>query len=216
LDLSAQSHLDHSRGSRNNSSEEEDKTLTSGTEACTSDESQRHYSSSSSDTDAAVPVIQEEWEEGEPSGESCVDAKVEGELEATVKTDASTLCCEEILGEDTAAEEEPDHGNGVLTESLHSVSTSTAACSDPSTTVQAALHHRNDSSTKKQVSFGNVEIYEHAVALGGAVPSGGPSLTIQWDSQAYYNVTVEDYEEHRPTSRKGTQLLRSRSQRIQV
>ncbi|KAG7345227.1 hypothetical protein IV203_032758 [Nitzschia inconspicua] len=68
----------------------------------------------------------------------------------------------------------------------------------------------------KQVRFGHVEIYEHLVSLGGAVPSSGPSLTIQYDSQASFSISVDDYEEHRPSPRKGTQLLRSKTQRIKL
>jgi hypothetical protein len=72
---------------------------------------------------------------------------------------------------------------------------------------------------KKQVRFGKLEIYEHLIAMGyGAVPSSsGPSLTLQPEPQAYFEVSIEDYEAYRPAPpRRGLRLLRSKNQRIEV
>ncbi len=72
-------------------------------------------------------------------------------------------------------------------------------------------------SSKKHVRFGQVDIYEHLIALGGGtVPRNGPPLTIQHQSQAFFSLSVDDYEKYRPTSRKGAELLRSKAQRINV
>ncbi|KAG7369958.1 hypothetical protein IV203_027704 [Nitzschia inconspicua] len=113
--------------------------------------------------------------------------------------------------EDAAAVEPKSEENdrGSLLASRLSTNTTTLlspATSTPLSTVTSG----------KQVRFGHVEIYEHLVALGGAVPSSGPSLTIQYDSQASFSISVDDYEEHRPSPRKGTQLLRSKTQRIKL
>jgi hypothetical protein len=70
---------------------------------------------------------------------------------------------------------------------------------------------------EKHVRFGQLEIHEHLVAIGGAVPSSGPSLTLKDESQASFSLSVEDYETYRPAPpRKGTQLLRSKTQRIEL
>jgi hypothetical protein len=72
---------------------------------------------------------------------------------------------------------------------------------------------------KKRVHFGKIEIYEHLIALGiGAIPSNsGPSLTLQSEAQAYFEVSIDEYEEYRPSApRRGSRLLRSKIQRVQV
>ena len=199
LDLSANSPLDQSRGSSSssssgNGSDEDEKASTSST---IKESQPQHNSTSSSDT--TVPVIQEEWEEAEndDDGEACNE---------THKTYASTRCSPDapLKGVTALRIEESECPMPPIIERQ--------AISQPT----ASNNTKNVEAVTKQVTFGIVEIHEHVLALGGAVPSGGPSLTIEWESQAVYNITVEDYEEHRPITRKNLQLLRSRSQRIQV
>jgi hypothetical protein len=71
--------------------------------------------------------------------------------------------------------------------------------------------------SEQRVRFGTLEIHEHVVALGGAcVPRNGAPLTLSWEPQAKYLVSVDDYEELKPPARKGEQLLRSKSQRTDL
>lgn len=65
------------------------------------------------------------------------------------------------------------------------------------------------------VHFGTLEIHEHLIDLGGAVPSCGPPLTLAWEAESHFSVTVEDYEALRPGEpRRGHQLLQTKKQRI--
>lgn len=71
--------------------------------------------------------------------------------------------------------------------------------------------------SEQRVRFGTLEIHEHVVALGGAcVPRDGAPLTLSWEPQAEYLVSVDDYEELKPPARKGEQLLRSKNQRTNL
>jgi hypothetical protein len=71
--------------------------------------------------------------------------------------------------------------------------------------------------SEQRVRFGTLEIHEHVVALGGAcVPRNGAPLTLSWEPQAEYLVSVDDYEELKPPARKGEQLLRSKNQRTDL
>jgi hypothetical protein len=72
---------------------------------------------------------------------------------------------------------------------------------------------------KKRVRFGSLEIYEHAVVLGGSgVPRNGPPTTLNWEAQANYTIkSVEVFEDSRPVlCRKGSELLRPKSKRIDM
>jgi hypothetical protein len=70
---------------------------------------------------------------------------------------------------------------------------------------------------KRRVRFGSIEIHEHVVTLGGAtVPSSGAPLGMRWERQAYYEVSVDDYEAFKTTPRKGREMLRSRNQRVDL
>ena len=69
----------------------------------------------------------------------------------------------------------------------------------------------------KRVTFGSLEVHEHAVQLGGSgVPRTGPPMTLEWEEQAYYFVkSVEFFENSRPfESRRGSQLVQPSSERI--
>jgi hypothetical protein len=62
-----------------------------------------------------------------------------------------------------------------------------------------------------------LEIHEHVVQLGGAtVPSSGAPLGMRWERQAYYEVSVDDYEAFKTTPRKGREMLRSKTQRVDL
>ena len=69
----------------------------------------------------------------------------------------------------------------------------------------------------KRVTFGSLEVHEHAVQLGGSgVPRTGPPMTLEWEEQAYYLVkSVEFFEDSRPfENRRGSQLVQPSSERI--
>ena len=69
----------------------------------------------------------------------------------------------------------------------------------------------------KRVTFGSLEVHEHAVQLGGSgCPRTGPPMTLEWEKQAYYLVkSVESFENSRPfESRRGSDLLQPSSERI--
>jgi hypothetical protein len=82
----------------------------------------------------------------------------------------------------------------------------------------ATLEQRQSMMKKKRrVRFGSLEIHEHVVALGGdTVPSSGAPLGMSWERQAYYEIPVEDYEAFKTTPRKGREMLRSRTQRVDL
>ena len=69
----------------------------------------------------------------------------------------------------------------------------------------------------KRVTFGSLEVHEHAVQLGGSgVPRTGPPMTLEWEEQAHYLVkSVEFFENSRPfENRRGSQLVQPSSERI--
>lgn len=49
----------------------------------------------------------------------------------------------------------------------------------------------------KSVYFSTIDIHTHALALGDAVPSGGPALTIAWESDYTTSFAVDEYEDLR-------------------
>ncbi len=75
-----------------------------------------------------------------------------------------------------------------------------------------------ESSSNRRVSFGKVEIHEHAMILGGAgIPRlGGAPITMGWQRQAYHVLPVETYDDHRVSFRTGEQLLLSKEHRMQL
>jgi hypothetical protein len=82
----------------------------------------------------------------------------------------------------------------------------------------ASLEQQSPPKNKRRVRFGSLEIHEHVVQLGGAtVPSSGAPLGMSWERQAYYELSLEDYEAFKTTpSRKGREMLRSRTQRVDL
>eukprot|EP00535_Pseudo-nitzschia_heimii_P002593 CAMPEP_0197178686 /NCGR_PEP_ID=MMETSP1423-20130617/3898_1 /TAXON_ID=476441 /ORGANISM="Pseudo-nitzschia heimii, Strain UNC1101" /LENGTH=110 /DNA_ID=CAMNT_0042628483 /DNA_START=14 /DNA_END=343 /DNA_ORIENTATION=- len=72
---------------------------------------------------------------------------------------------------------------------------------------------------KKRVSFGSLEIHEHAVELGGqGVPSSGPPMTLSWKEQSCFKInSVEAFENSRNfCNRKGSELMMTKTQRIDL
>jgi hypothetical protein len=95
----------------------------------------------------------------------------------------------------------------------------TSATAVPSTTTQQTSVSSSPPVVKERVvTWGQLQIHEHVIALGiGAIPSCGPPITMEPKSQAYYEIPIEEYEQHRPHHpRKGTQMLRSKRERTQV
>mmetsp|Transcript_32649 Transcript_32649/g.36658 ORF Transcript_32649/g.36658 Transcript_32649/m.36658 type:complete len:301 (-) Transcript_32649:235-1137(-) len=101
-------------------------------------------------------------------------------------------------------------------------STITTATSAASTREHNTLHNtkKKTSRHRHQVHFGSIEIHEHTIQLGGAgIPStSGPSLSLSWHKQGPSTTiaSVIEYEEARSCSRKGIEMLHSRTQRIDV
>lgn len=83
-------------------------------------------------------------------------------------------------------------------------------------TVSCGLQDPSQSQSKQRVSFGTLEIHEHAMELGGAgVPRvGGAPVTIAWERQAYYELMVEEYDDLKGPSRTGEQLFLTQKHRM--
>lgn len=63
-------------------------------------------------------------------------------------------------------------------------------------------NRRKLNSRGKGVSFGVIEIREHAITLGDNPGSlGGPPITISWQAQDHTSLLVDEYERMRPTRR---------------
>ena len=70
---------------------------------------------------------------------------------------------------------------------------------------------------KKEVSFGNLEIHEHPIELGGAgVPESGAPMTLSWNRLSYFEVPVLEWEVYKPKSRKQGDLLLNYRRRREV
>jgi len=80
--------------------------------------------------------------------------------------------------------------------------------------------HRCDSdgSLMSVVSFGSVEVQEHAMVLGNnPSTSVGPSVELDWDSQSNVTFdTVDDYESHRVYRRSTEQLVMPSCMRVKL
>ena len=71
------------------------------------------------------------------------------------------------------------------------------------------LEETSESLSKLRVSFGTLEIHEHAMELGGSgIPRlGGAPVTMSWERQSYFAVNVEEYDDLKGPSRTGEQLF---------
>ena len=60
----------------------------------------------------------------------------------------------------------------------------------------------------RTVTFGSVEVNEHAMTLGAnpAVSDGGPPIELEWESQSFEVISVDGFEQsrrrHHPTTHK--------------
>jgi len=110
-----------------------------------------------------------------------------------------------------------------LVPSSTTTTTATATAASASSTRENNTLHNTKKKTSRhrhQVHFGSIEIHEHTIQLGGAgIPStSGPSLSLSWHKQGPSTTiaSVIEYEEARSCSRKGIEMLHSRTQRIDV
>mmetsp|Transcript_30871 Transcript_30871/g.51328 ORF Transcript_30871/g.51328 Transcript_30871/m.51328 type:complete len:409 (-) Transcript_30871:1238-2464(-) len=163
------------------------------------------------DDDEHEIVFEAEQDEAEPQERSLKYEEEEHEEEQSAHHEDLASSHHDSIPQEKTNEQGPetplkdDDGAASVTAEAVATAIATAPPSDDGDT------------PKRQVHFGQLEIYEHALALGGAVPSCGPPLTMEWDAQAYFSVPIEDYEECRPGKpRKGTQLLRSKKQRTEL
>mmetsp|Transcript_20338 Transcript_20338/g.41886 ORF Transcript_20338/g.41886 Transcript_20338/m.41886 type:complete len:212 (-) Transcript_20338:92-727(-) len=74
------------------------------------------------------------------------------------------------------------------------------------------------SSSKKRVRFGSLSIHSHNVELGGSgVPRTGPSITLGWEQESTIILpSVEEYEEAKPSPRRGAEMLHPKKQRVNM
>lgn len=82
--------------------------------------------------------------------------------------------------------------------------------------VSSGSEEAYESLSKQRVSFGTLEIHEHAMELGGAgIPRlGGAPVTMSWERQAYYAVPVEEYDDLKGPSRTGEELFLNQKYRM--
>jgi hypothetical protein len=105
-----------------------------------------------------------------------------------------------------------DSNNDVVKGDAAEVETSTSTTAGPTQKMDDT-----GNTQPRRVHFGTLEIYEHVIHLGGAIPGSGPPLTLEWQAQTHFSVPLEDYEALRPGQpRKGHELLRSKKQRTDM
>lgn len=186
---------------------------------------------------AVKPISIKEDSEGTMETTHSIDFDAEGEYNdnscdgysSRLQQQQNTIQAERRKAIDDMLQQHRDEDGvgGVEDEHLHQEQESNCGIKEPkvaSMKPQSTLRSSDQSSsstatsrTGKQVHFGQLEIYEHLIDVGGAVPSTGPSLTLQDEAQASYSFSVDDYEEYRPTlPRRGSQLLRSKAQRMEL
>lgn len=78
--------------------------------------------------------------------------------------------------------------------------------SNTDSTLDSTIH--SQSSTASSVSFGIIEIREHAMVLGdNPSTSSGPSVELDWTTQSTFTIdSIEQYESMKPERRKMYQL----------
>eukprot|EP00526_Cylindrotheca_closterium_P020359 CAMPEP_0113650764 /NCGR_PEP_ID=MMETSP0017_2-20120614/27035_1 /TAXON_ID=2856 /ORGANISM="Cylindrotheca closterium" /LENGTH=126 /DNA_ID=CAMNT_0000563343 /DNA_START=53 /DNA_END=430 /DNA_ORIENTATION=+ /assembly_acc=CAM_ASM_000147 len=79
-------------------------------------------------------------------------------------------------------------------------------------------HRSRSEGNLSVVSFGSVEVQEHAMVLGNnPSTSVGPSVELDWDSQSNVTFdTVDDYESHRVYRRSTEQLVMPSCMRVKL
>mmetsp|Transcript_8333 Transcript_8333/g.20498 ORF Transcript_8333/g.20498 Transcript_8333/m.20498 type:complete len:212 (+) Transcript_8333:143-778(+) len=85
-------------------------------------------------------------------------------------------------------------------------------------TVASSTSYLTIPSSKKCVRFGSLSIHSHYVELGGSgVPRIGPSISLGWEQESTISLpSVEEYEEAKPSPRRGAEMLLPKKQRVNM
>lgn len=154
---------------------------------------------------ATVVVSDEEDEEEDSGTQDLPPVVVKRESDYTTDT-----------APEDVSEELPEPTSILLSTPQEEEASSDATAATPPAVMASSGSTEESTKATKRVTFGQLDIHEHVMAMGGAVPSCGVPLTIEAQAQEHYSISIEDYEQHRERPRKGTAMLRPKQQRTDL